>query len=78
MARKRPSADRLRRFAEEHLLYEAGMLNEVTGKLMNRHHEDDPIVQNALLESFGIHNRTLIDFLWLGRPMRDTDAIARD
>jgi hypothetical protein len=26
VARQRPSADRLRRFAEEHLLYEAGML----------------------------------------------------
>src|SRR5204862_6642797 len=51
---------------------------EVTGKLMNRHHEDDPVVQNALLESFGVHNRNLIDFLWLDRPMKDTDAIARD
>lgn len=78
VARERPSADRLRRFADEHLLYEAGMLYEVTGKLMNRHHDDDPVVENALLESFGIHNRNLIDFLWLDRPMKDTDAIARD
>jgi hypothetical protein len=78
VARERPSDNRLRRFAEEHLLYEAGMLYEVTGKLMNRHHEDDPVVQNALLESFGVHNRNLIDFLWLARPMKDTDAIARD
>jgi hypothetical protein len=78
VAHERPSDSRLRRFAEEHLLYEAGMLYEVTGKLMNRHHEDDPVVQNALLESFGVHNRNLIDFLWLDRPMKDTDAIARD
>jgi hypothetical protein len=35
----------LRRFAEEHLLYEAGMLYEVTGKLMNRHHQDDLVVK---------------------------------
>jgi hypothetical protein len=76
--RKRPSDDRLRRFAEEHLLYEAGMLYEVTGKLMNRHHEHDPVVQNALLESFGVHNRNLIDFLWLDHPMKHTDAIAHD
>lgn len=54
------------------------MLYEVTGKLMNRHHEDDAVVQNALLESFGIHNRNLIDFLWLDRPMKATDAVARD
>jgi hypothetical protein len=78
VARERPSADRLRRFADEHLLYEAGMLYAVTGKLMNRHHEDDPVVENALLESFGVRSRSLIDFLWLDRPMKDTDAVARD
>lgn len=78
MARERPSPDRLHRFAEEHLLYEAAMLYMVTGKLMNRHHEDDAVLRNALLESFGIHNRNLIDFLWLDRPMKDTDAVARD
>lgn len=78
MARQAPSADRLRRFADEHLLYEPGMLHDLTVKLMNRHHRDDPVVENALLESFGIHSRNLIDFLWLGRPMKDTDAIASD
>jgi hypothetical protein len=60
------------------LLYEAGMLHEITIKLMNRHHEDDPVVENALLESFGVHNRNLIDFLWRSRPMKGTDAIATD
>ena len=54
------------------------MLYEVTGKLMNRHHANDQVVLNALLESFGVHSRNLIDFLWLDRPMKDTDAIARD
>jgi hypothetical protein len=68
----------LRRFAEEHLLYEAGMLHEVTGKLMNRYHKDDLVVENALLESLGVHARNLIDFLWLGAPMKVTDAIASD
>jgi hypothetical protein len=78
VSRQRPPVERLRRFAEEHLLYEAGMLYEVTVKLMNRHHEDDLIVENALLESFGVHSRNLIDFLWLNKPMKDTDAIASD
>lgn len=78
MTRKAPSADRPRRFADEQLVYEAGMLHELTVKLMNRHHQDDPIVENPLLESFGIHSRNLIDFLWLGKPMKDTDAIAAD
>lgn len=70
--------ERLRRFAEDHLLYEAGMLYEVTGKLMNRHHKADLVVENALLESLGVHSRNLIDFLWLDRPMKNTDAIAFD
>jgi hypothetical protein len=78
VTRERPPADRLRRFAQEHLLYEAGMLYEVTGTLMNRRHRDDPVVENALLESFGVHSRNLIDFLWRDRPMWDTDAKARD
>jgi hypothetical protein len=77
-ARQPPPIAELRRFAEEHLLYEAGMLYEVTGKLMNRHHRDDLVVENALLESFGIHCRNLIDFLWLEEPMKKTDAIAAD
>jgi hypothetical protein len=54
------------------------MLHEVIGKLMNRHYRDDQVVENALLESFGIHNRSLIDFLWQKQPMRKTDAVARD
>jgi hypothetical protein len=29
------------------LLYEAGMLYKATGKLMIRHHEVDPVMQNA-------------------------------
>jgi hypothetical protein len=52
VARERPCANRLGRFAEERLLYDAGMLDEVTEKLMNRHHEDDSVLQDALLESF--------------------------
>jgi hypothetical protein len=60
--------ERLRRFAEEHLLFEAGMLYEVTAKLMNRHHADDLVVENALLGSVGVHSRNLIDFL--GSPSR--------
>jgi hypothetical protein len=78
MARQAPSADRLRRFADEHLLYEPGMLHALTVKLMNRHHREDPVLENALLASFGIHSRNLIDFFWNGSPMKDTDAIASD
>jgi hypothetical protein len=77
-ARDRPPAEDLRRFAEDHLLYEAGMLYEMTGKLMNRHHKDDQVVENGLLESFAIHSRNLLDFVWLDEPMKPTDAVAAD
>jgi hypothetical protein len=70
MASHRLPVKRLRRFAEEHLLYEAGLLYEVTGKLMNRHHRDDLVVENALLESLGVHARNLIDFLWRDEAMK--------
>ena len=65
-------------FAEKHLLYEVGTLHTVTGKLMNRHHKDDPAVENALLESFGVHARNLIDFVWVEHPKVATDAVAGD
>lgn len=54
------------------------MLRALTGKLLNRHHQQDEVVENALLHSFGVHARNLIDFLWLERPLKRTDAIARD
>jgi hypothetical protein len=78
MPRERPPIEQLHRFAEEHLLHEAGMLHAVTVKLLNRHHRDDPVVENALLESYTIHLRNLIDFLFVKEPRVATDAVAAD
>ena len=58
----------LQRLAEEHILYEAGMLHSLGVKLMNRHHKDDPVVENALLESFTVHARLVLDFLFVDEP----------
>ena len=54
------------------------MLYTLTGKLMNRHHRDDQVAENGLLESFAIHSRNLLDFVWLEKPMKPTDAVAAD
>jgi hypothetical protein len=88
--RQRPPIEDLHRLAEEHLLYEAGCIgaaripderqrpHAVTGKLMKRHHKDDPVVENALLDSFAIHVRNVIDFLFVKEPKVATDAVAAD
>ncbi len=64
-------------WALEHLLYEFGMLRETAQKLGNRHHSDDGIVENALLESFTVHARTLLDFFY-GERRKPDDALAAD
>lgn len=64
-------------WAIEHLIYEFGMLRETAEKLGPGHHHDDPIVRNALLESFTLHVRTLLDFFYGERRKRD-DALASD
>jgi hypothetical protein len=78
MPRPRIPVRRLKRFAEEHVLYEAGMLNGLTVKLLNRHHQDDPVVENGLLESFTVHARLVRDFLYVDEPQYPTDAAAAD
>lgn len=54
------------------------MLQGLGVKLMNRHHEDDPLVENALLGSFTVHARLVLDFLYMDEPSVATDAAACD
>jgi hypothetical protein len=67
----------LQAWAGEHLIYELGMLRDVSIKLGNRHHADDGVVENALLESFTLHARVLLDFFYGNRRKAD-DALASD
>jgi hypothetical protein len=53
------------------------MLREVARKLGAGHHALDATLQNALLESFTVHARALLDFLYGPRHKRD-DALASD
>jgi hypothetical protein len=53
------------------------MLRDTAHRLGSRHHEGDPVVENALLESFTVHARSLLDFFYKSRAKPD-DALAAD
>lgn len=74
MARKTPSDRRLKRFSEEHVLYEIGMLRETAARLQQP--PSDVVVRNALIETFGIHLRLVVDFLY--EPAREPDDVCAE
>lgn len=67
-----------------HLGYEIDMLLRVEDALVAVHKGEElhgerlQTIHNALLESFGIHARCLIDFLYRDSPMKPDDALAAD
>lgn len=70
----------LLRYSEEHLLYEVSMLFGLVKILSVTKKSEgglDNIEKNALLESFGIHLRNLIDFLYCTVKKQD-DVVAAD
>ena len=72
------SPDRLREWAEEHLMYEVSTLVYATAELGNTS-EQRSARENTLLESFAVHTRCLNDFLWHDRRDRKPrDAFAAD
>lgn len=72
------SPDRLREWAEEHLLYEVSTLVYATVELGNTP-ERRSARENTLLESFAVHARCLNDFLWRDRgDKKPRDAFAAD
>lgn len=76
MPRGERAAQELKEFAEEHLAYEAEMLFASAQELAEGKHPQH--ITNALLESFTIHLRALIDFFWGQYPARKDDALAED
>jgi hypothetical protein len=75
-----PTADDLRMLSE-HLCYEVDMTYGSAAWMLGMAANADPVSQNAVLESFTIHLRQLIDFFWPENPRRsgDTpDAVAAD
>lgn len=75
MTRNTRSPDDLKRAWVE-VQYEYSML-EQTATLLHAGNLDDTTVQNAVLESFLLHARALIDFFYPTRPRPD-DIIAAD
>lgn len=76
MPRDIPSDDVLKAFAEEHLSYEVNMLIN-TAHILSQPNNQQFIV-NAFLESFTIHLRVLIEFIWESSNPRKDDAIESD
>ena|SRR5882724_8073713 len=66
----------LSRFSKNHLYYEIEMLILVGDALLHQPPHGIPL-QNALIESFGIHLRQIIEFLYYDKPWGD-DVTAKD
>ena len=75
MRTKRPK-DELRQ-ASEHLYYEIWMLNITAGLGFKRDSEAKTVINNCIVESFGIHARNLRDFFFKTSGKED-DILAVD
>ncbi|GEM_PF-771183 len=76
MKRQRKGEDELKE-ASIHLYYEVWMLRE-TAALLARGQFQEPALSNALIESFTVHARALIDFLYSKENPLPSDVIAQD
>ena len=77
VGRKKRTPDELRRVSE-HLHYEVQMLLGSAQALASETTADGTL-RNALVESFAIHFRNMLDFLWPDKPKRKSDwVIAAD
>ena len=75
MRRKQRTLEELRE-ASDHLHYEVSMFLSLTSVLAERTFDED-VIKNATLESFAIHIRAIMDFLYPSNPRRD-DVLAED
>lgn len=75
MKRKQPENDRLRK-ASDHLFYEIAMLNGLAQGLASGI-AGESVINNALLESFAVHARALLDFLYRDEPRYEDDVVAQ-
>jgi hypothetical protein len=76
MARKKRSQETLRNVSN-HLLYEIWML-ESLAQAMASGVFGQGVLNNAVLESFTLHTRILLDFLYAKEAPRSDDVIAED
>jgi hypothetical protein len=79
-ARKVLSNPGLIAYSKEHVLYEISMLVEC-GHLLARSFQSESVdlarvLRNVVVESFAIHLRNLVDFLYPGKYVHNTDVLA--
>jgi hypothetical protein len=63
MATQQKSQQELQEFSDEHLFYEIWMLCEMADRVLNGKYPDQ-VAKNAYIESFVIHSRNVLDFLY--------------
>lgn len=68
--------DELRSYSGEHLFYEIEMLFNISQ--VDTSNLSSQFLMNVLVESFGLHLRNLITFLYPTRNQHNTDVYARD
>jgi hypothetical protein len=81
----RPFSDAyLLTYSAEHVAYEvdmffnlAGMLSQPSRKVVANSVDQARIINNSLVEAFGIHVRNVVDFLYIDNP-RPSDVVATD
>jgi hypothetical protein len=79
VAQPQNAPEYLQRYSKEHLLYEVQMFFQVghllmTGQFQTSQPEVAIVLHNAIMESFVLHLRNLLDFFYT--PPRKTDASA--
>jgi hypothetical protein len=67
-------------YSKDHVLYEIAMLVQVGGLMMTCSFQGAAaeLTQNAFVESFAIHVRNLVDFLYPGTNIKGDDVLADD
>jgi hypothetical protein len=63
--------------ASDHLFYEVVMFRSLAEVMASGRFQNDNLINSAVLESFMIHVRILLDFLYADNPKSD-DVIAED
>jgi hypothetical protein len=75
MRRKKRIDDELRKVSD-HLFYEVWMFNILADSMMSGIFGEG-VLNNAVLESFCVHSRVILDFLFSQKPKKD-DVVAED
>jgi hypothetical protein len=76
MARSPRTDEELKAILREHLQYEMDMLQGTMKRLKSGNVDD--VISNALIESYALHVRNLLHFVYPGKHKDDDDVLAAD